>query len=59
MNKKKKRLSMLCLIFFLFLFLCTVINIAGGHIGGAMAGFGAGIFFLSFYLVYKGKENKK
>lgn len=33
MNKKEKRISVLLLIFSVFLFLCTVINFANGHIG--------------------------
>ncbi len=63
MSKKEKRLSILSLMFSMFLFLCTVINFANRNIGAAIAGFGAGIFYLSLFLVayeksQKDKENK-
>lgn len=46
MNKKEKRIPVLLLIFSVFLFLCTVINFANGHIGAAIGGLGAGGFCL-------------
>lgn len=64
MSKKEKRISTLSLIFSIFLFLCTVINLFNGNIGAAIGGFGAGIFYLSLYTVaykksQKDKENKQ
>ncbi len=58
MNKKEKRISVLCLIFSIFLFLCTVINLVNRHIGAAIAGLGSGIFFLSIFLVAYEKSQK-
>lgn len=58
MNKKEKRISILFLIFSIFLFLCTIINFVNGHIGATIGGFGAGIFYLSFYLVAYEKSQK-
>jgi len=58
MNKKEERRAILFLIFSIFLFLCTVINLANRHIGAAIAGFGAGIFYLSFFLVAYEKSQK-
>jgi len=61
MNKKEKRISILFFVFSIFLFLCSVLNLATGHIGAAIGGLGAGIFYLSFsYVAYKKiqKENK-
>ena len=64
MRKKEKRISILFLIFSIFLFLCTVINLTNRHIGAAIGGFGSGFFYLSLYLVayeksQKDKENKQ
>jgi len=61
MNKKEKCISILFLIFSIFLFLCAVINFANRHIGAAIGSFGAGIFYLSFAYVksQKDKENKQ
>ncbi len=64
MNKKERRISILCLIFSIFLFLCTVINFANKQIGAAIGGFGSGIFYLSFSFVayeksQKGEETKQ
>jgi len=58
MNKKEERISILFLIFSIFLFLCTVINFANGHIGAAIGGLGAGIFYLSFSFVAFGKSQQ-
>ena len=64
MNKKEKRIFILFLIFSVFLFLCTVINFASGHIGAAIGGLGAGGFYLCLYFAAYEKsrnhgENKK
>ena len=54
MNKKVKGLSIALSI---FLFLCTTINFISGHIGAAIGGLGAGIFYLALPL--GGYENIK
>ena len=54
MNKKMKCLS---IGFSIFLFLCTAINFVSGHIGAAIGGLGAGIFYLALPL--GGYENIK
>lgn len=54
MSKKTKCLSIGLSI---FLFLCTAINFVSGHIGAAMGGLGAGIFYLALSL--GGYENIK
>lgn len=59
MNQKEKRISGLFLIFSIFLFLCAVINFASGHIGAAIGGLGAGIFYLSFPFVDYEKSKKE
>ncbi len=64
MTKKEKRISILCFIFSIFLFLCAVINITAGQIGAAIGSLGAGFFYLSIsYVTYKkglkDKENKQ
>jgi len=56
MTKKEKRISTLCLIFSIFLFLCTVINFAGRNMGAAIAGLGAGVFYLSIFIVIREKS---
>ena len=53
-NKRVKGLS---IGFSIFLFLCTIINFVSGHIGAAIGGLGAGIFYLSLSL--GGYENIK
>ncbi len=58
MGSKERCLSILCLGFSIFLFLCMVINFVTGHVGGAIAALGAGFFFLSFYLVAREKRRK-
>lgn len=58
MNPKEKRISVLCLIFSIFLFLCTVINFANRKFGAALGGFGAGIFYLCLFLVAYEKRQK-
>ncbi len=59
MHKKKKPTSTLFLIFSIFVFLCAVINFAGGHIGAAIGGLGAGFFYLSFFLVDREEGQKR
>lgn len=58
MNKKERRMSILCLIFSVFLFLCAVINFASGKIGAAIGSLGSGIFFLSLFTVAHEKSQK-
>jgi len=58
MNEKEKRIAVLCLVFSVFLFLCTVINLTGGNIGAAVAGFGSGIFYLCISFVLYQKNPK-
>ncbi len=63
MSKKETFITILCFVCSIFLFLCTIINAANGHIGAAIAGSGAGIFYLSFaFATYKksqkGNETK-
>jgi len=57
-NKKEKRISILFLIFSIFLFLCSVINFASGQIGAAIGGLGSGIFYLSLSFVAYEKSQK-
>lgn len=45
MKRKEKRLPTVALIFSIFLFIVTVINLVRGNIGAAISGFGAGCFF--------------
>ncbi len=58
MNKKEKRLAIAGFVLSGFLLLCTLINLFSGHIGAAIGGLGAGIFFcaISFVAYKKGKE---
>ena len=56
MRKKEKRLSILSLLFSIFLFLCAIINLASKHIGAAIGGFGAGVFYLSLFFVAREKS---
>lgn len=58
MKNKEKRIAIGGFVFSAFLFLCTVINLFSGHIGAAIGGLGAGIFFLaiSFVAYKKSKE---
>lgn len=58
MNKKGKRIAIGGFVFSGFLLLCTLINLFSGHIGAAIGGLGAGIFFFAMSSVAykKGKE---
>jgi len=59
MSKKEKRISILFLVFSIFLFLCSILNFAAGHMGAAIGGLGAGIFYLSFFYVAYEKSQKE
>lgn len=58
MKNKEKRIAIGGFVFSAFLLLCTVINLFSGHIGAAIGGLGAGIFFwaISFVAYKKSKE---
>ena len=43
MEQKRERLA---IGLFLFLFLCTAINLVSGHTGAAVCSLGAGVFYL-------------
>lgn len=58
MNKKEKRKSVLFLAFAVFLFLCSVINFAKGHVGAAVGGLGAGVFYLCMFSAANEKSKK-
>lgn len=61
MNKKEQRLSIVGLIFSIFLFLCAVIDLVNGHILGAFCALCAGIFFsaVSYRNIKRNTENKQ
>jgi len=59
MNKKEKRLAIGGFVFLAFLLLCTVINLFSGHIGAAISGLGAGIFFCAISFVAYKKAKKR
>lgn len=58
MTKKDRLISILALIFAVFLFVCTVINLFAGNIGAAICGLAAGGFLMCVWYVYREKSKK-